>query len=66
VPPFDGDTVDSILSKHVMENLVPLKKMNPILSSALSTIIGKMMEKNPDKRYQDYSAIIDDLKVLMK
>ncbi len=66
VPPFDGDTVDSILSKHVMENLVPLKKMNPILSSALSGIIGKMMEKNPDKRYQDYRAIINDLKVLMK
>jgi len=66
VPPFDGDTVDSILSKHVSENLVPLNKINPILSSGLSNIIGKMMEKNPDKTYQDYRAIIDDLKVLMK
>ncbi|MRR17187.1 MAG: response regulator [Deltaproteobacteria bacterium] len=66
VPPFDGDTVDAILSKHATESLVPLKKMNPILSSALSNIIGKMMEKNPDKRYQNYRAIIDDLKVLMK
>lgn len=65
VPPFDGDTIDIILSKHVSEDLVPLKRINPILSSGLSNIIGKMLEKNPDKRYQNYRAIIDDLIVLM-
>ncbi len=65
VPPFDGECVEAILFKHLNEELVPLKKKNPILSSELSDIIGKMMAKNPDDRYQDYQAIIHDLNVLM-
>jgi serine/threonine-protein kinase len=65
VPPFDGDYVEAILYKHLNEELIPLKKKNPILSSELSDIIGKMMEKNPDDRYQDYQSIIEDLNVLM-
>ncbi|OPY85403.1 MAG: Serine/threonine-protein kinase PknB [Syntrophus sp. PtaU1.Bin208] len=64
-PPFDGECVEAILFKHLNEELVPLKKQNPILSSELSDIIGKMMEKNPDDRYQDYQSIIHDLNVLM-
>jgi CheY-like chemotaxis protein/tRNA A-37 threonylcarbamoyl transferase component Bud32 len=65
VPPFDGDSVESILSKHLNEDLIPLKKKNPILSSDLSYIIGKMMAKNPKERYQNYQTIIDDLTGLM-
>ncbi|SEM66020.1 Serine/threonine protein kinase [Syntrophus gentianae] len=64
-PPFDGECVEAILFKHLNEELVPLKKKNPILSSELSDIIGKMMAKNPDDRYQDYQSIIHDLNVLM-
>jgi CheY-like chemotaxis protein len=65
VPPFDGDYVEAILYKHLNEELVPLKKKNPILSSELSDIIGKMMAKDPDDRYQNYQSIIEDLNVLM-
>ncbi|MDY0187488.1 MAG: protein kinase [Syntrophus sp. (in: bacteria)] len=65
VPPFEGDYVEAILFKHLHEELVPLKKKNPILSSDLSDIIGKMMAKKPEDRYQDYQSIIDDLNVLI-
>jgi CheY-like chemotaxis protein len=64
-PPFDGECVEAILFKHLNEELVPLKKKNPILSSELSDIIGKMMNKNPEDRYQDYQSIITDLNILM-
>jgi len=47
------------------EELVPVKKKNLILSSELSDIIGKMMNKNPEDRYQDYQSIINDLNILM-
>jgi CheY-like chemotaxis protein len=65
-PPFDGDSTEAILSQHLNEDLVPLKKSNPILSGELSDIIGKMMAKNPAERYQNYQAIIDDLTILMR
>lgn len=64
-PPFDGECVEAILFKHLNEELVPLKKKNPVLSSELSDIIGKMMNKNPEDRYQDYQSIINDLNILM-
>lgn len=63
-PPFNGDSVETILLKHLNEELVPIKKINPVLSSDLSDIIEKMLEKNPEKRYQSYQAIINDLTAL--
>jgi len=66
VPPFEGDSVETIFFKHLNEDLVPLKKKNPDLSSELSDIIGKMMAKTPEERYQNYQAIIDDLTALMQ
>jgi serine/threonine-protein kinase len=65
VPPFEGDSVEAIFSKHLNDELVPLKKKNPGLSRGLSDLIGKMMAKIPGERYQDYQAIINDLAVLM-
>jgi CheY-like chemotaxis protein/tRNA A-37 threonylcarbamoyl transferase component Bud32 len=64
-PPFKGNSVEVVLSKHLKETLVPLKKINPILSSKLSDIIGKMMAKDPNERYQDYKVIIEELNALL-
>ncbi|MEE9910955.1 MAG: protein kinase [Deltaproteobacteria bacterium] len=61
VPPFDGDSVEAIFFKHVKEVLVPLKKRNPAVSGDLSYVIGKMMAKRPDDRFQNYQVIIDKL-----
>ncbi len=66
VPPFEGEPVEAILYKHLNEDLVPLNRINPILSGDLSRIIGKMMAKNPGERYQDYQDLIVDLMVLMR
>lgn len=64
-PPFAGESVEEVLLKHLNEDLVPLKAKNPAVSNWLSDIIGKMMAKNPEDRYQRYKDIIADLDLLM-
>jgi CheY-like chemotaxis protein len=61
VPPFEGDSDDIITAKHLNEQLVPLKKRSPMVSGDLSDIIGKMMAKKPQERYQSYRALANDL-----
>ena len=61
VPPFEGDSVETITNKHLNEHLVPLKKKNPLVSIDLSDIIGQMMAKKPQERYPNYRALINDL-----
>ena len=63
-PPFDGMTPDVVFRKHVKEKLIPLRKRNPKVSNALGNIVGKMLAKKPENRYQDYKDIIKDLQVL--
>jgi serine/threonine protein kinase/DNA-binding response OmpR family regulator len=64
-PPFEGNDMEEVLLKHLNEELVPLRKRNPVLSGELSRIIEKMMDKNPLDRYQTYQAIMSDLNALM-
>lgn len=63
-PPFEGETAEEILLKHLNDELIPLKKRNPKVSNSLGKIIEKMMSKKPEERYQDYKEIIKDLKSL--
>ena len=63
-PPFEGINAEEVLTKHLEQTLIPMKKKNPKVSPALGKIIEKMMEKTPEKRYQDYKSIIKELKGL--
>jgi DNA-binding response OmpR family regulator/predicted Ser/Thr protein kinase len=63
-PPFEGNNAEEVLNKHLDLSLIPLRKKNHKVSPALGKIIEKMMEKKPEKRYQDYKGIIRDLKGL--
>jgi CheY-like chemotaxis protein/predicted Ser/Thr protein kinase len=64
-PPFEGKDTEDVLRKHLHENPVPLQQINPHISHGLSMIIRKMMDKEPENRYQNYQSIIDDLEPLM-
>lgn len=50
--PFTGDTFMSILSKHIFENVPPLKEACPGLDipEALEKLIYKCLEKEPENR----------------
>ena len=62
--PFEGSTFKEIILKHLKEKPEPLKKRNTKVSGSTGKIIEKMMAKKPEDRYQDYRAIIKDLKAL--
>ncbi len=64
--PFTGTNVVTTL--HAVINAKPQspRELNPGLSSELANIIGKAMEKDRDKRYQNASEMRADLQQLRK
>ncbi len=62
-PPFMGESALSTMMKHQSEAQLPLKEASLGLSfpGALESIIGKMLEKDPDKRYQSADFLAADL-----
>ena len=60
--PFDGDTTVAIAIKHLQEEMVPPSKYTPDLPHALEQIIMKASMKTSNKRYQNVSDLIEDLK----
>jgi serine/threonine protein kinase len=50
--PFHGANPTDVLKAHVMEPLPPLKDLNPAVPAEVIELVGKMMAKNPDERFQ--------------
>ena len=50
--PFTGETGAQMLAKHVAEKLVPAHVRSNRVSTDLSAVISRLMEKNPDNRIQ--------------
>ncbi|MES2791405.1 MAG: protein kinase [Planctomycetota bacterium] len=62
--PFRGENAISTALQHLKETAKPLEKFRPDLPPLLCRIIHKLMEKDPDQRYQTAAAVIKDLKRL--
>ena len=60
--PFDGDSTVEVALKHLQEEIVSPKAAIPDLPRAIEQIILKCTQKNPDRRYQNMSLLIRDLK----
>lgn len=60
--PFDGDTSVAIAIKHLQEEMVPPSKYTPDLPFSLEQIILKCTQKSVDRRYNNLSEVIEDLK----
>jgi serine/threonine protein kinase len=61
-PPFIGDTPVSIAFQHVSAPLPAPSDINPDIDPNLETIIKVALHKNPDDRYQDAGAMLEDLR----
>ena len=60
--PFDGDTSVAIAIKHLQEGMVPPSQYTPDLPFSLEQIILKCTQKSVDRRYNNLSEVIEDLK----
>ena len=49
--PFSGDSVHTILYKHIFEEVQAPKTLRPDISEAISAAVKRAMEKEPDHRF---------------
>jgi beta-lactam-binding protein with PASTA domain/tRNA A-37 threonylcarbamoyl transferase component Bud32 len=60
-PPFAGDNPVTIAYKHVREQAVPPREVNPAIPAAFENIVLKAMAKDPDDRYANAEELRADL-----
>ena len=56
--PYEGASAFEIITKHVNEPLRPPSQLNPDISDELSGIVGKMLAKKKEDRYQSMTDVI--------
>ena len=61
-PPFSGDSAVAIAYKHVQENPVPPRRIDPNLPETLEAITLKTLAKNPANRYPTAQDLRADLR----
>ncbi|GIF02336.1 diguanylate cyclase [Paractinoplanes rishiriensis] len=64
-PPFGrgGDAL-RLVRCHLAERPQPAAEVNPHIPAMLSAITGRLLEKDPDKRYQSAEGLVHDLERL--
>jgi serine/threonine protein kinase len=65
-PPFDGNTMMEVITKHRVETIVRPERIISGLPIILGDIIEKMTAKSPDDRYQDLEELIHDLEIYLE
>ncbi|NLH39089.1 MAG: protein kinase [Elusimicrobia bacterium] len=60
--PYDGKSAIEVINKHITEPIPNLYMIKPDLPIWLVKIIDKLMNKNPDERYQTAAEVIEDIK----
>lgn len=63
--PFDGDSSVAVAIKQLQEEPVKPRELESSIPQGLEDIILRCMQKNPNKRYPDSRALIDDLDMFM-
>ncbi|NDG25436.1 MAG: serine/threonine-protein kinase, partial [Actinobacteria bacterium] len=65
-PPFTGDTPVSVAYQHVSAPLIKPSQIKPGLDTNLDRMLEVVLAKNPNSRYQDAAAMLDDLERVIK
>jgi CheY-like chemotaxis protein/predicted Ser/Thr protein kinase len=63
-PPFESEDFKEILDMHLNTPLVPLSERQSKTPPVICKIVDKMLSKDPNDRYNDFQAIITELKKL--
>ena len=64
--PFDADTPVSVALKHMQEEAIAPKMVNPNIPSAVNDIIMKALKKDTNLRYQNATEMLLDLRRSLK
>jgi serine/threonine protein kinase len=59
--PFEGPDPFAIMQAVINQETVPLYERNPRISDSTCAVVAKMMEKNRDKRYQNFTELLEEL-----
>lgn len=59
--PFDGETPVTVALKHIQEQPTPPIDVNPSIPKPLNDLVMKAIRKEPDRRYQSATAMLQDL-----
>ncbi len=62
VPPFKGTDAISVAYKHIVDVPVNPSSLNPALPEKYERLITKLLQKDPDKRFQSVEAVLSFLK----
>ena len=57
-PPFDGATPLAVVSKHLSLPPPAVCEAEPSVPAALGSVIDRLMRKEPERRFEDYDALI--------
>ncbi|MBR5127480.1 MAG: Stk1 family PASTA domain-containing Ser/Thr kinase, partial [Roseburia sp.] len=60
--PFDGDSTVAVAIQHLQEEMESPKTYAPELPISMEKIILKCTQKNPDRRYENMTALLSDLR----
>jgi eukaryotic-like serine/threonine-protein kinase len=63
--PFKGDTPIAIVMQHLHHQVRPPREINLEVPERLNAITIRLLAKEPEQRYPDAAALIDDLKRAM-
>ena len=63
--PFSGDHVTTVIYKILHEQPEPVHVAGTRMESDLQQIVARCLEKDPDKRYQEFGAVLRDLSAAM-
>ncbi len=59
--PFEADSALSLALKHISEDPVPPRTLNPALPQAVEDVILRALDKDPEKRYATAQEFVDAL-----
>jgi len=61
-PPFESDSPVALLVAHVQSPAIPAHERNRDVPLALSSILQRLLAKEPAQRYAGYEPLLDDLR----
>ena len=60
-PPFNGNSAREVMEKQVFEELPPIRKIRSQIPAQMASIVARLLQKKPEKRYQRARDLISDL-----